>query len=291
MVRRVKRLKEERIIRQISAIFDSRALGYHSSLAALKVEPSRVDEAASVVSKHKSVSHNYLRNHEYNLWFTLTVPPGKDLQDEVDRIAGEAQALSARLFPTVKLFKIGVAFDMLTEEASSTAVVGTGRSSASMEKLVCDEDTEVVRELQNDLDVAPKPFEPMARRLGMDEEELLDRAKELILRGVMRRYAAVLRHREAGFAANAMVAWNVPEDRVEEIGRLMAVHSAVSHCYQRPTYPDWPYSIFTMIHGRSKEDCEEVAKQLSSETGITDYVLLFSSKEYKKERVRYFEDD
>lgn len=290
VIRRILKLKRERVIRQISAIFDSKALGYRSSLAAFKVEPSKIDEVAEVVNAHTGVSHNYRRDHEYNLWFTLTVPPGKDLQDEVDELARKGNAQSARLFPTLRLFKIGVAFDMLSDEASCRSTVEEQKAHDTEEDELNDEDIAFARELQNDLDVVPRPFEPMARRLGVEEDEVLEHAIEFIQKGVMRRYAAVLRHRRAGFSANAMGAWNVPEEMVEEIGRKMAENPAVSHCYQRPTYPDWPYSIFTMIHGKSTEECESIARQLSSETGITDYVLLYSSKEYKKERVRYFND-
>ena len=107
-------------------------------------------------------------------------------------------------------------------------------------------------------------------------------------RGLMRRYSAVLHHRRAGFSANSMAVWNVPPERSEEVGNTMAQSKWVTHCYERPTFPDWKYTHFTMIHATSKEKCEEVAAEISQETGISDYMLLYSHREYKKTRVRYF---
>jgi len=287
VLRRTRRLKEKRIVRQISAVFDSRALGYRSSLVAFKADPARVHEIAEKVSRHRGVSHNYQRNHDYNLWFTITVPPGSDLEREVELLAKQDGVLAVRLFPTIRLFKIGVAFDMVGQESTSA---GKPYERISGQPQLQESDIPAVRELQRDLPVEPRPFSVLAARLGTSEEALVEKAREFLQRGLMRRYAAVLRHREAGFSANAMGAWNVPAERIDEFGRKAAAFAAVSHCYQRPTYPDWPYSVFTMIHGRSKEECESVAKRISEATGITDYVLLFSTEEYKKTRVQYFEE-
>ena len=136
-----------------------------------------------------------------------------------------------------------------------------------------------------------RPFDGMARRLGISVAELFSQARALQERGVMRRYSAVLHHRRAGFRANAMVVWRVPEERAQEVGMTMARSPWVTHCYQRPTFPDWPYTHFAMIHAQTRRECEEVARQLSQETGITDYRPLYSTREYKKTRVRYFVDE
>jgi DNA-binding Lrp family transcriptional regulator len=106
--------------------------------------------------------------------------------------------------------------------------------------------------------------------------------------GQIRRYAAVLAHRNAGFVQNGMGVWKVPEERLDECGAAMAAFRGVSHCYQRPTYPDWEYNLFSMTHGRTKADCEAVLAAISAETGLTDYSVLYSTKEYKKTRVSYF---
>lgn len=289
VIRRAQSLKEQGIIRQISAIFDSRALGYTSSLVAFSVSRDRVEQVAEIVSAHPGVSHNYERDHDYNLWFTITVPPGTTPEAEVDRLAAQANPRAVRMFPTIKLFKIGVAFDMIGSDGPNTKLI-TQSPAARQEPVRLDEaDISAVRALQRDMPIESRPFATLAVRAGMREDELIARARMFLQLGAMRRYAAVLKHQEAGFSANAMAAWRVPEDMIEQVGSRLALHKAVSHCYQRPTYPDWPYSVFTMIHGRNPEDCERAARELSNATGITDYVLLYSAREFKKARVLYYE--
>lgn len=278
-------LKENGVIRQISAIFDSASLGYKSALVAFSVPNERVEQVAEIVSAHPGVSHNYERNHAYNLWFTIAVPPGTDLETEIGWLVDKCSPRVSRIFPTLRMFKIGVVFDMaegtITKQKSKTS----GKNVIDLDE----RDIDAVRVLQQDLPIEPHPFETLGLRACMQEDELLAKARFFLEVGAMRRYAAVLRHREAGFKANAMAAWKVDENDIERIGAIMAAHPNVSHCYQRPTYPDWPYSIFAMIHGRTSEDCEKAATELSNATGITDYVLLYSTREFKKTRVQYYE--
>ena len=171
-----------------------------------------------------------------------------------------AGAESTRLLPTLRLFKIGVQFDMEGKsgaERSEAAYSDARRPTAGPDGLR-PVDIAVIRELQEDLPLVPQPFAPMAERVGIAEEEFFAVAGRLKAHGYMRRMAAVLRHREAGFRANAMGVWVVPAERAEEVGRIMGSFTGVSHCYLRPTYPDWPYSIFTMVHGQDAQDCQEV---------------------------------
>lgn len=289
VIARVRRLRDCGIIRQISAIFDSRALGYQSCLAAAKVPPERADQAAAVISEHPGVSHNYLRTHPYNLWFTITLHRSKDLRAEAVRLAERAGAESVLLLPSVRSFKIGVSFDMTGEEDGTTRQA-VGPTPSSHQRLQHDE-VPAVRVLQEDLPTIARPFAELAGRAGMAEDALVGTAQEFLRRGIMRRYAAVLRHRRAGYTANAMAVWVVPEERVEQVGPVMASFRAVSHCYQRPTAPGWPYSMFTMIHGRSPDECAAVVQAIARATGISEYALLYSTKEYKKARIRYFTEE
>ena len=291
VIERVRRLRSERIIRQISAIFDTKALGYKSSLVAMRVPSERLSEAARIINEHPGVSHNYERNHEYNLWFTIAVPPSSDLEATVQRLHELAGAETTRVMYTLKLFKIGVELDMTGErppDARARPQYGEADRERAGSSRLTERDIAVLRELQEDLPAEPEPFAPMAARLGFSEEELFGHARNLLERGFLRRYAAILYHRKAGFKSNAMGVWNVPSERIGEVGLQMASFAAVSHCYQRPTYPDWPYTIFTMVHGNSDEQCEEILAAISQATGITDYRSLYSTREYKKTRVRYF---
>jgi DNA-binding Lrp family transcriptional regulator len=149
-------------------------------------------------------------------------------------------------------------------------------------------DKEIIRLIQGDLPPDLRPFGVLAKRLGISEREFVRRVKSLKRKGIIRRFGATLRHQEAGFSANAMVAWIVPEEKIEEVGTLMAKFREVTHCYQRRVQNDWKYNLYTMVHGDSEEQCYQIAKRMSAETGITDYILLFSEKEFKKTSMQYF---
>src|SRR5438128_1131108 len=290
---RVARVKKLGVLRQLSAIFDTRALGYGSALVAAKIEPARVDEAAEVISAHPGVSHNYKRNHAYNLWYTIAVPPGESLEDHIDVLHRESGAIVTRKLPTLKLYKIGVKLDMTgTTKADAKAEVLEHEKPERREHMEAPElsDLEVatIRIVQEDLPLVEHPFAAYGELIGCDEATVLELLRSFKERKLMRRFAAVMNHRSAGFKANAMGVWAVPEDQLEELGPQMAGFALVSHCYRRPTYDDWPYSVFTMIHGKNARDCERTVAAIRDETGIDEYALLWSIKEYKKTRVRYF---
>ncbi len=284
---RTRRLKQERVIREISAIFEAQALGYQSTLVAMSFPSEELDQAATRLSRHPGVSHNYARTHRYNLWFTLALPQEKNLAAEVARLAQGLGARNHLFLPMMRRFKIGVFFDMMEGAVASTN--GHGSEAVAAATLSSSEKA-LVQQLQEDLPLELEPFGPLAERAGLSPTELLARAKDLESRGIMRRYAAVLRHRRLGFSANAMACWAVPEERLEEVGSQIASYSEVTHCYHRPTYPDWPYSLFAMIHAKAPEECHAIARDMAEATGMEDGVLLFSTREYKKERPKYFVD-
>ena len=293
VIDRIRVLKDKNVVRQISAIFDTRRLGYQTVLVAMRLPPDKLDAGAHAINEHPGVSHNYGRNGPFNLWFTIAVPPDESIEDTVGEMARRTDAESYRLMPTIRFFKIGVNFDMVKEEGAANDYYSpdgyaNGGQQWKRVEPVTDFEKEVIRELQEDLPLEPHPFEPMAERLAITQSELFDMAASFQERGVMRRYSAVLHHRRAGFSANSMAVWNVPSERAVEVGNLMAQSPWVTHCYERPTYPDWKYTHFTMIHATSKEKCEEIAGEISKSTGVSDYMLLYSHREYKKTRVRYF---
>jgi siroheme decarboxylase len=293
---RVAHVKDQGVLRQLSAIFDTRALGYGSSLVACKIDPDRVDEAAAVISEHPGVSHNYKRNHAFNLWYTIAVPPGDDLQDHVDVLHRDAGALVTRVLPTLKLYKIGVKLDMTGKTAADakTEVLAHERPERKAEMPAPDlTDLEVatISIVQEDLPLVERPFAAQAEQIGCTEDEVLEMLASFKERKLMRRFAAVMNHRSAGYKANAMGVWAVPDDELEEIGPQMAGFARVSHCYKRPTYDDWPYSVFTMVHGMNARECEDTISAIKDETGVDEFELLWSVKEYKKTRVRYFTDE
>jgi len=361
VIQRVKNLKDGGIIRWISGVFDSSKLGYESTLVAMRISDHRLDEAASAISEHAGVSHNYARDHYYNLWFTLTLAKNQSLPKTIANLAELAGAEATMSLPAVRVFKRLVYFDMVGTEKPESNLHQHGESTQeqrlpsriralgviaspspdpersegeeaakqSHHKYIQDcfvanaprndigmwqhqlgsqslflgsnglfitkkgkrlsrLEKEVVKELQTDLPLAERPFDQLASHLDIGTDELLDLAKSLQARGIMRRYGALLSHQKAGFLVNAMSCWSVPLDMLEQAGNKMASCQAVSHCYQRQTNANWPYNLFAMIHTRSKDECEAIANQISHDTKVSKYVLLYTTKEYKKEKVRYF---
>ena len=291
VMQRIIRMKRLGLIRQINAIFDTRRLGYKSALIACAIKSDKLNDVAAEVNKHPGVSHNYERNHEFNMWFTLAVPPNASIKVVLDKIASLDGMIKYRLLPTLKLYKIGVRLDMVNEDSEKPEPTDKVKELNSRKYVITQQDKYFIRELQKDLKVIAEPFGDSARNLGITTTELLEKAKEYEHNGVMRRFAAILRHRDAGFSANGMVVWKVPEERIDEIGYKIAAFPQVSHCYQRPIYSDWPFSLFSMIHTRTTEAAEKIATEISNIVGIKDYRILFSLREFKKERVKYFEEE
>jgi DNA-binding Lrp family transcriptional regulator len=292
-MQRVQRLLDGRIIREITPIFDTRVLGYSSMLVAAKVDAENPWRAAKIINSHPGVSHNYLRDHDFNIWFTIATEPDSALGLEgtlevLQRLTG---AESVRQLPTLRLFKIRMDLEMEkgTDALAAVAEAVDHREPQAIE--LSDLDLAVIRATQGPMDVVSEPFASPAAELGVSQGELFDHLESMRERRALRRVAAILFHRRAGFSANGMGVWRVPEERILELGPRMASFRGISHCYQRPTYADWPYSVFTMAHGRSKEECDAILDSIAEDTGIDERRTLYSSTEFKKCRLRYFTDE
>ena len=294
IIKRIKSLKAvpHPVIRQISAIFDSQSLGYQSCLVAARIPADRLEEAAAIIGAHPGVSHNYQREHDYNLWYTLAVGPDSrlGLDRTLEILHRRSGAIETRKLQTIQLFKIGVKLNLSDRSPKPQQPAATRRTETPAGPIT-EMEKGLIRILQRDFPIARHPFKAWADEGGMTEAELLGAAQSFIDRKWMRRFAGVLHHREAGFDANAMGVWIVPADQQEKFGRMAAQFEAVSHCYLRPTYPDWPYNIFTMVHATSRQECEAILAQISEATGIKSYRALYSTREFKKVRVKYFTGD
>jgi len=284
----VQKLKDDKIIRQTSAIFDTKRLGYKSSLVAFKVAEDKIDQAAEIINAHPGVSHNYLRNHDYNIWFTMAVAPDSKLglEQTIEILKKRTGAEDAIILPTLKMFKISVKMDTTGKRAKKEKL----KKLAHKEIELTPQHIAVIKELQKDIEVTQEPFKKATEKLGLSYDAFFTIANELKESGVMRRFATILNHRKAGFGANAMSVWAVPEEKGEEIGKEMAEFSAVSHCYLRPSYPNWPYNLFAMVHAKTQEECDTLIEEMAKESGLTEYGKLYSTVEFKKQRLVYFDD-
>lgn len=276
-------LKERGFIRDISAIYNAKGLGYKSTLVALATNDP--DKTAAVINKHPGVSHNYYREHTFNVWFTLTVPESMHFESIIEDMLGGESYEKYRILPALKTFKIGVNFRFTGD------IKKKNKSEYSSDIASVEIDRDLIRALQNPFPVVSEPWSVLGEQLGKSEDELFLEISKLKKARVIKRISGVIRHRKAGYASNGMACFELDEDKVEQAGMQAAEFNAVSHCYQRPVYSDWPYSLFAMTHGTSNEECEKIISEITDEIGALSCLTLYSTKEYKKERVKYFLED
>src|SRR6185369_1507752 len=262
--------------KHIAAHFDTRALGYRSCLVAARVHPARIDDCANVISAHPGVTQNYRRNHDLNLWFTIAVAPSSrlGLDKTIEILGEEAECDVVRPLPTLKTYK-GSGSDSEHDVHPEFSMPSTA-------------EIETVRLLQRDIPLQPRPFEVLSRTAGVGADEILGSARALLARGQMRKFTASIASRKPGFSASAMGVWIVPKDRADELGAQMSENRAVSHCYLRPVYDDWPYNLYTIVHGRSVDECESIINDLAIDTGVSEKQALYPTREYKKAKLTFF---
>ncbi len=285
----VKKEKDDGIIRQTSAIFDTKRLGYKSSLVAFEVDKDDIDKAVKILNSHPGISHNYERNHRFNIWFTLAVPPDSllGLEKTVEILAKNSNAKDFILLPTLKLFKIAVKLDTTGVANKREKVV----KKSYKDLVLSDLHKRVIALTQEDIPLTKEPFLEMVKKLDIDYDKFFNTLNELKMSGHMRRFATILNHRKAGFNANAMVVWDIDEQKAIDAGKKLASFSAVSHCYLRPKFPNWQYNIFSMVHGKTKEQTDSIVKEMEREVDFNENRYLYSSREFKKIRVKYYTDE
>jgi len=278
--------KADKIIRQTSAIFDTKRLGYISSLVAFKIPAEKIDAAVAIINSHPGISHNYERNHDFNIWFTLGVAPDSKLglEKTLEILAKVTEAEDYIMLPTLKLFKINVKLNTTGKDEKKEKVKKVVHTDIELTPLHMD----IIKRAQYDIDIISEPFGQIIKDLDITYETFFNILKELQEAGVMRRFASILNHRKAGFSANAMVVWDVDEANGEAIGESAAAFSAVSHCYLRPKYANWPFNLFTMVHGKTTEETNGIIDEMAKEIPNKSHMPLYSSREFKKVRIEYF---
>lgn len=290
LIRRVLYLKECGILRWMGAVIDWRKLGFQSSLVAMNIPEESLEQAAIIINKNPGVSHNYLRTHKFNIWFTLAVPPASDLCSVIKDLARQVGAKATLNLPATRVFKIRAFFDVLGN--------GHGQGENEIPAAPADNDLGrtykpaivdlgILKELQSDLPIKRRPFDQMARRMDIYLDDFLVKSKELMDNGIIRRFSGLVHHEKAGFIFNVMCCWLVPEAKIGAFGSKVGPVKNITHCYQRTCNGIWPYNIYTMIHGHTHQECENVARELSREIGLPDYVMLYTAKEFKKERIAW----
>lgn len=279
----VRTWREEGRLREISAILEGSALGYESALVAGEVPAERLDEVAEIINEHPTITHNYVRNHRYNLWFTLAVPEDMGLEPTLERLSVATRIPRFHALRRTDTFKIGVNFDLESRRSHTEKVELVAAESVATTEAT----RRIFRALQVPLELERFPFERIARLAGVDESALLAFAHSH-RGGAMRRYVATFHHRKLGVRGNGMGVWNVPAKDHHRVGDILASAPEVSHCYARNAIVGFPYTVYSMIHGPDEDAVRDIVHRLSRETGVDDYLILFSSRELKKCRLRYF---
>ncbi len=289
VIKIIKKEKNTGIIRQTSAIFDTKKLGYKSSLIAFKVKENDIYKAVKILNSHPGISHNYERDHNFNIWFTIAIDPNSSLglDKTVELLAKLSNAKDYIALPTLKLFKIAVKLDT-TGKASKKENI---KKRKFKKIIINDLHKKVIKFSQEDIKIEKEPFKDIIDKIEINYETFFKILNELKESGAMRRFATILNHRKAGFNANAMVVWDINKEKAEKMGEKMATFSAVSHCYLRPKYENWPYNIFSMVHGKTKEETNNIVKEIENEVEYNSNMYLYSSKEFKKVRVKYYTND
>ncbi len=277
------------VIRQISGIFQAAGFGYDQALVTFRLPPDRLDAGGQLAAGHPGVSHCYARSSAWNLWFTLAVSNQSrlGLEGTIERLAAASGASDSMILPSRKRYKLRVRFG---RGAGDGCPAERPVKDPSPEQLT-DAHRRAVTVLQLPMPLQTRPFDELARRIDLPASRLLELGRNLLASGHMRRYAAVLRHRRAGAGANLLAAWQPGPDGPDPAGHGLAEHPAVSHCYLRPPGPDWPWTLYTMIHGRDEATCRRVVAELAEQTGLAPPALLWTRREYKKRRLMLLTDD
>ena len=299
---RLRGLFETGVARRFGAVFDSRSLGYDSTLCAADIPASDLVSATARITPHPGITHCYERKGHPNLWFTLTAPADQ-LVSELGRISAALGPYPVLNLPALQKFKIEAVFGKSSQEDKGgerwTATSGRGQGATGSSSgetppggrrppVFSVHERAVIRALQGSISVERAPFSSVARKVGMDPEELLQLLRRWQQEGVIRRVALVVRHRELGFSANSMCVWKVAPEALVAAGQSMARSSHVTHCYERPASPAFPYNLYAMIHAQSPEGAVEIFKALGRDAALPEGTMMWSVREFKKSSPIFF---
>ena len=287
VIERLRLLVDDGVVRRLGPIFDSYRLGYVSTLAAGAVPVGRLDEVAAAVSDLPGVTHNYSREHAYNLWFTLTAESERALAEQIDDLS-ERTGVTFHCLPSERTFKIRVDFQLADVSPLAKRPARPRSTQRPKPAELSEQDRAIIRRLQEGLPLVERPFAQAADDLDMPEDVLLQIVNTWVDERIIRRFGAVVNHRKLGYSANGMAVFNVPADRLDEVGETVARRREVSHCYQRPPMPGFNYNLYAMVHGQTVRQVQLVVDELVADLALNEHVILYSTVEFKKKSMAYF---
>lgn len=277
------------LVRRFGAVFDSRRLGYDSTLCAAAVPASDIERVAAILNPHPGITHSYQRDGDPSLWFTMTAP-ASGLRAEIETLSASMAPFEVISLPSVRVFKIGVVFDLREPGRGRRGGPAARREPPAdgpapewgpMERAV-------VRAIQDGIPMSGDPFQTVAEMLGIEHGRLLGMLAEWTRVGILRRVGIIAYHRELGLAGNVMCVWQVEPARTEAAGRVVASFPGVSHCYERRPHARFPYNLFAMVHGRTREGAEADCARIAAAAGLAGGRMMASVREFKKASPRFF---
>ncbi|MDR1996444.1 Lrp/AsnC family transcriptional regulator [Azonexus sp.] len=280
----LEKLRREGKISRVGAVFAPKRIGA-STLAAMVVPPERLEAVAAAVNRFPEVNHNYEREHRYNLWFVVTAGSEERLQASLAAIV-QAAGYPLLALPLLEEFHIDLGFPLDGQPGKQVAAAHRVAPAAPIDEA----ERRLVSVLQEGLPLFIRPFALIAERIGASESEVLGRIGRWLEEGAIKRFGVVVRHRELGYRANAMVVHDIADERVGDVGRALAEEPAVTLCYRRPrVLTEWPYNLFCMIHGRERAEVEATIADLRRRHGLEDcpHDVLFSLTRYKQQGAHY----
>ncbi len=282
----IQSLKNVNIIRRMGAIFDAARLGYSSTLIASQVPHDKIEQFVTTVNQLSGVSHNYGRDHLYNIWFTLTVPHANHTEKIITELKNKYQLPAIHSLPALKLYKIRVDFQFGQNAPAPRKNISTPANIPQAE--LNNQQKELVKQLQEDLPLTNRPYEQIGKKIGWPEKKVIAQILNWKQGGLIRRFGASIKHHEAGFTANGMIVFEIESDRLDQAGETLAKFHEVSHCYHRRAVADWPYNIFAMTHCRTADALNAVRDKMVAQIHPCRHDMLVTTAEYKKTNVKYF---
>lgn len=280
-------------ISRVGPVFKPNSVGA-STLAAMSVPGKELESVAALISGYPQVNHNYEREHAYNLWFVLAESDTDALHNTVSDM--EAQCGYPILtLPLVKAYHIDLGFDLTSGQQKSPPA--RERDTSDPETIKSRNQTlsavaqQVVAATQFGLPLVNRPYQAIAEQLNLTESQVIEELQQLQANGTIKRMGVIVRHRELGYSANAMVVWDVPAERVDDVGVQLGQHERVNLCYQRPSQPpDWRYNLFCMIHGKRRDEVVDCVEAITAQHKLHELPrdILFSNRCFKQRGATYF---
>lgn len=289
VIKLIKNFKENGVIRRISALFNSKRLGYFTTLVAMKIPTEEFDTIATIINEYDEVTHNYERDDEYNMWFTIIVQANDEFERVINEIRQKTKIDQLLNLPTLKRFKINTTFRIPNLHFTQHSQEILYEDLKNQQEIISiDElDKKIFRQLQ-DIPIVKQPYHLISDRLEISQQYLFHKIEIYKKLGIIRNIRAVLDHYKIGLKENVMVVFKIAPDDIPNAVEVIAAYPQVTHCYERATCDDWQYNLFVVIHEESKAECEKVISEILANTGIKEYKKLYTKRELKKANPRYF---